>query len=45
MCLAVNEMHRKGFIHKDIKPANVFLTEQEDIKLGDFGISRENYST
>ena len=34
-------MHRYGFIHKDIKPANVFLSEQEDIKLGDLGTSRE----
>lgn len=31
--------HRAGVIHKDIKPANILLTEQGVPKLADFGIS------
>ena len=38
--VAADAMCSLVFLDSDVKPANVFLTENEDIKLGDFGISR-----
>lgn len=32
--------HERGFVHCDLKPANVFLTDRNEVKVIDFGISR-----
>ena len=39
--LALQFIHEKGVLHRDIKAANVFLFKNGLVKLGDFGISRK----
>ena len=37
---AVEHAHKQGVIHRDLRPANVFVTEKGLVKVGDFGTSR-----
>lgn len=38
---AVSHCHAMGIAHCDIKPDNVLMSEDGDIKLIDFGLSRQ----
>lgn len=40
LCQAVAYLHGEGFIHRDLKVANLFLTVAGFVKLGDFGIAK-----
>eukprot|EP00743_Colponemidia_sp_Colp-15_P004666 GILK01005027.1.p1 GENE.GILK01005027.1~~GILK01005027.1.p1 ORF type:complete len:512 (-),score=56.89 GILK01005027.1:49-1584(-) len=41
LCEAVKYIHARGIIHRDIKCQNVFLTEDNKVRLGDFGLCRK----
>jgi cell cycle protein kinase DBF2 len=39
MFLAVNALHKLGYIHRDLKPENLLVGANGHIKLTDFGLS------
>ncbi|KAA0155637.1 hypothetical protein FNF29_01554 [Cafeteria roenbergensis] len=41
---SIDHMHRNGIFHRDIKPENVLLTNDDTVKLADFGSCRGIYS-
>ena len=41
MAFAIQAIHNKLVLHRDIKPQNVFLTADKSVKIGDLGIARE----
>jgi serine/threonine-protein kinase len=40
ICNAIDHAHRQGVIHRDLRPANVLVSEQGVCKVADFGTSR-----
>jgi serine/threonine protein kinase len=40
ICNAVDHAHRHGVLHRDLRPANVLISEQGLAKVADFGTSR-----
>ncbi|CAH0018445.1 unnamed protein product [Clonostachys rhizophaga] len=45
LCLGLKEIHDAGFMHLDMKPANVLVTFEGSLKIGDFGLAQPIAST
>lgn len=45
LCLAVKHCHDRRILHRDLKTQNIFLDKDDNVQLGDFGISKMLQST
>ena len=45
MCRALELCKKNRIIHRDIKPQNIFVNENGDFKLGDFGVAKTSDHT
>lgn len=40
ICSGLEHAHKKGIVHKDIKPENIMITKEGILKITDFGIAK-----
>jgi translation initiation factor 2-alpha kinase 4 len=41
ICEGLSYIHHNNIVHRDLKPENIFLTSNDVIKIGDFGLSKQ----
>ena len=39
-CLVLGHAHQAGVLHRDIKPRNILITENDEVKIMDFGLAK-----
>jgi eukaryotic-like serine/threonine-protein kinase len=44
VCNALNHAHSAGFVHRDIKPQNIMINKEGQVKITDFGIARNLFA-
>jgi len=44
-CRAMDYAFQRGIVHRDLKPANILLSEDQDIKISDFGTAHISQAT
>ena len=41
ICLGLEHMHRKGIVHRDLKTANLLLSNDLNVKIADLGCAMD----
>eukprot|EP00347_Sterkiella_histriomuscorum_P002761 403366904 len=41
IALGLKELHSRNIIHRDIKPQNILVFEEDDVKIADYGLAKQ----